>query len=110
MQLMHNLDGRLEAGVVSSVPAFSSASALKGNLNSAFMLTPTLPGYGEGGPAQCSLWKESVACGVHGSLSPTTNTVPSSQCSPLVRHSKAHSQTFWCRESLAKGLCSLILQ
>lgn len=33
---------------MSSVPAFSSASALKGNLNSAFMLTPTLPGYGEG--------------------------------------------------------------
>lgn len=60
---MHNLGGQLEAGAVSAVPAFCTARALKGNLSSSFMLTPTSTGYREGGQPSaptveriCCLW------------------------------------------------------
>lgn len=66
----------------------------------------------EGASPGLQLWKESVACAMHGSFSlfPTRSAVISSQYSPSLSQSKVYSQTFWCRESLAEDLCPLILQ
>lgn len=90
------LGGQLEAGAVSAVPALCSAAALQGNLNSSFILTPTSVGYGEGAGPVLQLWKESVACGIHGSFSlfPTTNAVLSSQYCPSLRQNKVCSLPF----------------
>lgn len=57
------LGGQLEAGAGSAVLPFCSAWALKSNLNSSFLLTPTSVGYGGGGQPSgptvegiCCLW------------------------------------------------------
>lgn len=53
--------GQPESGAVSAVPALSSVWALKGNLNSSFMLAPASGGSGGGSPAGSST-VERVCC------------------------------------------------
>lgn len=104
--------GQPEAGAASTVPALPNAWASKGNVNSSFVLTPASGEDGgrrpPGSPTVervCCLWYAWIFC----------PCFHNQRCHMLsrrsfTRKSKACSQTFQGRESLAKDLLPLILQ